>query len=158
MVFPSLIVRLSAPIGEWWLPGLGVLLAGCGVGLLAASAGELVAPTHPADSAVLPTVAVVTIASRVAPPAPAVGEAWPGSGKVALATPSGAGGNPAPGAGAVPREAEGLDLAAAALYGPPDRRPQATQEALLEEGVLDGGRSRARDYFEETATTRFLGP
>jgi hypothetical protein len=30
-------------------------------------------------------------------------------------------------------EAEGLDRAAAALYGPPDRQPQATQEALLEE-------------------------
>jgi hypothetical protein len=70
----------------------------------------------------------------------------------------GAGGDPAPSAGAVPREAEGLDLAAAALYGPPDRRPQTTQEALLEEGVPDGGRGRNRDYLEETATTRFLAP
>ena len=52
MVSSSLIVRLAAPIGEWWLPGLGVLLTGCGVGLLSVSAGALVAPTHPADSAI----------------------------------------------------------------------------------------------------------
>ncbi len=71
MVSSSLIVRLAAPIGEWWLPGLGVLLTGCGVGLLSVSAGELVAPTHPADSAVRSTVVVETIASRVTPPAPA---------------------------------------------------------------------------------------
>lgn len=87
MVFPSLIVRRSAPIGEWWLPVLGVRLTGCGVGLLIASAGELVAPTHPADSAVRSTGAVETIASRVTPPAPAVGEASSGRGEVALATP-----------------------------------------------------------------------
>jgi hypothetical protein len=149
VVFSSLIVRLAAPIGEWWLPGLGILLTGCGVGLLAASAGEPVAPTRSADSAVRSTVVVETIASRVTPPAPAVSEAWSGPGKVALATPSGA--------GAVPREAEGLDLAAAALYGPPDRRPQATQVASLEAGVPDGGRGRARDYSEERAA-RFLGP
>jgi hypothetical protein len=199
MVFPSLIVRLSAPIGEWWLPGLGVLLMGCGVGLLSASAAELVAPIQSTDSAVRSTVAVESIASRVTPPAPAVSEAWSGPGKVALATPKrsrrladclgahqatvpvqrladcdvraaivglavlalagrGAGGDPASGDGAVPRETEGLDLAAAALYGPPDRRPQATQEALPEEPVPDGGRGRARDYLEETAAARFLAP
>jgi hypothetical protein len=199
MVFPSLIIRLAAPIGEWWLPGLGVLLTGCGVGLLSVSAGELVAPTHPANPAIRSAVVVETIASRVTPPAPAVGEASSGPGKAALATPKrsrrpanclgahlatvpvqrladcdvraaivglavlalagrGTGEDPAPGDGAVPREAEGLDLAAAALYGPPDRRPQATQEALLEERVPDGGRGRDRDDLEETATTRFLGP
>jgi len=53
-------------------------------------------------------------------------------------------------------EAEGLDLTAAALYGPPDRQPQATQEALLEEGVPEGGRGRARGYLEETAAARLL--
>jgi hypothetical protein len=70
----------------------------------------------------------------------------------------GAGGDPAPGAAAVTREAKGLDLAAAALYGPPDRRPQATQEASLEAGVPDGGRGWARDYLEETAAARFRAP
>lgn len=199
MVFPLMTVRLSAPLVAWWLPVLGVLLTGCGVGLLTVSAGELVAPTHSADSAVRSAVAVETIASRITPPAPAVGEACPGAGKVALATPTrsrrpadclgahlatapvqrladcdvraaivglavlalagrGAGGDPAPGDDAVPREAEGLDLTAAVLYGPPDRRPQATQEALLEEWVPDGGRGRARDYLAETAAARFLTP
>ncbi len=42
----------------------------------------------------------------------------------------------------------------AALYGPPDRRPQAT----LEEEVLDGGRGRERDYLEQTAASRMLVP
>jgi hypothetical protein len=198
MVFPSLIVRLAAPIGGWWLPVLGVLLTGCGVGLLSASAGELVAPIHSTDSAVRSTVAVESIASRVTTPAPAVSEAWSGPGKVALVTPKrshrpadclgarlatvpvprladrdvraaiaglavlalagrGAEGYPAPSASAVPREAEGLDLAAA-LYGPPDRRSQATQEALLEEWVRDGGRGRDRDYLEQRAAARFLAP
>jgi hypothetical protein len=197
MVFPSLIVRLAAPIGGWWLPVLGVLLTGCGVGLLSASAGEPVAPIHSTDSAIRSTVVVESIASRVTTPAPAVSEAWSGPGKVALVTPKrshrpadclgarlatvpvprladrdvraaivglavlalagrGAEGNPAPSASAVPREAEGLDLAAAALYGPPDRRSQATQEALLEERVRDGGRGRDRDYLEQTAAARFL--
>jgi hypothetical protein len=53
---------------------------------------------------------------------------------------------------AVPPQNEGIDLVAAALYGPPDRQPQATLEAA----VVDGGRGRARDYLEDTAATRFL--
>jgi hypothetical protein len=52
----------------------------------------------------------------------------------------------------------GVDRAAAALYGPPDRKPQATQEALLEAGKFDGGRGQARAYLEETAASRFLAP
>jgi hypothetical protein len=43
---------------------------------------------------------------------------------------------------------------AAALYGPPDRQPQAT----LEEEVLDGGRGRERDYLEQTAASRMFVP
>jgi hypothetical protein len=35
-------------------------------------------------------------------------------------------------------QAAGVDVVAAALYGPPDRQPQAT----LEEAVLDGGVGR----------------
>jgi hypothetical protein len=61
-------------------------------------------------------------------------------------------------ASATRSDSDGIDLAAAALYGPPDRLPQATLEALLEDGVADGGRGRARDYLEETAATRFLAP
>jgi hypothetical protein len=53
-----------------------------------------------------------------------------------------------------PRPAEGIDLVVAALYGPPDRQPQAT----LEEEVLDGGRGRERDYLEQTAASRMLVP
>src|SRR5687767_5636774 len=87
MVFPSLTVRLAAPIAEWWLPVLGALLTGCGVGLLSASIGELVAPSRPADSAARATAAVEMIASRVTPPALAAGEAWSDPGDVALAAP-----------------------------------------------------------------------
>ena len=50
-----------------------------------------------------------------------------------------------------PPPAAGIDRAAAALYGPPDRQPQA----WLEEG-LDGGRGQARDYLEESAASRLL--
>ena len=64
----------------------------------------------------------------------------------------------ATGAAPTPSAADSIDLTAAALYGPPDRRPQATQEALLEEGVTDGGRGRARTYLEETAASRWRPP
>jgi hypothetical protein len=51
MVFRSPTVRHSAPVGERWLPGLGVLLTGCGVGLLSAGAGgwarQLILPMRP---------------------------------------------------------------------------------------------------------------
>jgi hypothetical protein len=69
-------------------------------------------------------------------------------------------GDPPPSAAAGTALAEGdeLDFTAAALYGPPDRQPQATQEALLEEGALDGRRGRARGYLEDTASSRFLVP
>ena len=53
-----------------------------------------------------------------------------------------------------PQQDEGIDLVAAALYGPPDRQPQAKHK----EQVVDGGRGRARDYLEETAAARLLGP
>jgi hypothetical protein len=68
------------------------------------------------------------------------------------------GGDPGASAEAVPPEAGELDRTAAALYGPPDRRPQTTIEALLEAGGPDGGRGRARDYLEETAVSRMLMP
>ncbi len=50
-------------------------------------------------------------------------------------------------------QADGIDLVAAALYGPPDRQPQAMHK---EEVGIDGGRGRARDYLEETAASRLL--
>jgi hypothetical protein len=58
------------------------------------------------------------------------------------------------GVATAPPRADGTHLAAAALYGPPDRQPQAA----LEDKVLDGGRGRARDDLEETVATRFLAP
>jgi hypothetical protein len=64
----------------------------------------------------------------------------------------------ATGAAHTPSAADRIDLTAAALYGPPDRRPQATQKALLEEGVTDGGRGRARHYLEESAASRWRTP
>jgi hypothetical protein len=51
-----------------------------------------------------------------------------------------------------PRQADGIDRAAAAMFGPPDRQPQAT----LEE-VLNGARGRTRDCLDEAAT-RALPP
>lgn len=53
---------------------------------------------------------------------------------------------------------DGLDQAAAALYGPPDRQAQAALETLLEEGEPNGGRGQAREYLERTAARRFLVP
>jgi hypothetical protein len=50
--------------------------------------------------------------------------------------------------------ADSIDLVAAALFGPPDRQPQAK----LKEVVLDGKRGRARVYLETTAATRVLTP
>jgi hypothetical protein len=55
---------------------------------------------------------------------------------------------------AAPRQADGIDLTAAALYGPPDRQPQAA----LEEEVLDGGRGRARVFLERTAAAPWVTP
>ncbi len=53
-----------------------------------------------------------------------------------------------------PPQAGGVDVVAAALYGPPDRQPQAT----LEEAVLDGGRGRTRRFLEVAAATRGRTP
>ena len=46
-----------------------------------------------------------------------------------------------------PGQTDGIDLASAALFGPPDRQPQAK----LEE-VLNGTRGRARACLDEAAT------
>jgi hypothetical protein len=61
--------------------------------------------------------------------------------------------NPEPTA-ADPHQAEGIDLIAAALYGPPDRLPRAT----LEEKMLDRGQGRVRNYLEGTTASRLLAP
>jgi hypothetical protein len=55
---------------------------------------------------------------------------------------------------AVDFQADSIDLSAAALYGPPDRLPQATLEAK----TRDRGRGRARGYLEVTTALRLLAP
>jgi hypothetical protein len=55
-------------------------------------------------------------------------------------------------AAADPRQTDGIDRVSAAMFGPPDRQPQAT----LEE-VLNGARGRTRDCLGE-APTRVLAP
>jgi hypothetical protein len=58
------------------------------------------------------------------------------------------------GAAADPRPATGIDLVSAALFGPPDRQPQAAFPADL---AIDG-RGEVRLYLEQTAAAPWLEP
>jgi hypothetical protein len=214
MPAPSSTLPLSLALAGWWLPVLGLLLAGLGAALVAVALEDLVAPVRATRSIAGATVAVESIVGHAVLTAP-VGRgigAGAGAGAMVHLVP-GQRERPANCLGAdlatgrrpesahlatvplqrpadcgdardaitalatlrhasrttdadsqrssdpaEPHQGETTDLVAAALYGPPDRQPQATQEALLEEGVPDGGRGQARDYLEETAATRLLVP
>jgi hypothetical protein len=56
--------------------------------------------------------------------------------------------------GAAPSAADGIDVAAAALYGPPDRQPEV---AWLRE-TANSNRGAVRSYLEQTAMGRWLTP
>jgi hypothetical protein len=211
MPSPASTIPLSLVLVGWWLPVLGLLLAGLGVALVAIAVEDLVAPVRSPRSIAGALVSAEPISGRAVLTAPVGRGTGTGAEEIVQLAPGrrarpatclgadlatgrraesahlatvplqrpadcgdlrdvvvglavlphtgrAVGGDPGAGAEAVPPEAGELDRTAAALYGPPDRQPQATLEALLEAGVPDSGRGRARGYLEETAVSRLLAP
>lgn len=203
MPSPSSTIPLPLALSAWWLPVLGLLLAGLGMALVTVALGDLVAPVRATRLIAGATVTVEPVAGRAVLTAPVGRGLGTGAGAmvhlaprrlerpvnclgadlasgrrpesahlatVPLLHPAECGDRrdvitgmaallhtdpmPQPSV-ADPHQDEGIDLVAAALYGPPDRRPQAKHK---EEVVMDRGRGRARDYLEQTAASRVLRP